>query len=104
MAKSHYTPAENASNMQNANKGTRGTNRQYDQNQGNRGWQLNPQNPANMKRSSSKKHYTPAENTANMQNANKGTRGINRQYDQNQGNRGAQLNPQKHSTTIKSKK
>ena len=28
--------------MQNANKGTSGTNRQYDQNQGDRGKQLNP--------------------------------------------------------------
>ncbi|ERJ88723.1 MULTISPECIES: hypothetical protein [Porphyromonas] len=36
------TPKENAANMQNPNKGTKGTNRQYDQNQGNRGKQLNP--------------------------------------------------------------
>ncbi len=35
-------PKDNASNMQNPNKGTFGTNRQYDQNQGNRGKQLNP--------------------------------------------------------------
>ena len=35
-------PSDNASNMQNPNKGTAGTNRQYDQNQGNRGKQLNP--------------------------------------------------------------
>ena len=35
-------PQDNAANMQNANKGTSGTNRQYDQNQGNRGKQLNP--------------------------------------------------------------
>lgn len=35
-------PADNQSNMQNPNKGTAGTNRQYDQNQGNRGGQLNP--------------------------------------------------------------
>ena len=35
-------PSDNASNMQNPNKGTAGTNRQYDQNQGNRGEQLNP--------------------------------------------------------------
>ena len=35
-------PADNQSNMQNPNKGTAGTNRQYDQNQGNRGEQLNP--------------------------------------------------------------
>ena len=36
------TPQKNQSNMQNANKRTSGTNRQYDQNQGNRGKQLNP--------------------------------------------------------------
>ncbi|TBT69099.1 hypothetical protein D5E70_13370 [Vibrio parahaemolyticus] len=36
------TPADNASNTPNANKGTKGTNRQYDQNQGNRGKQINP--------------------------------------------------------------
>lgn len=35
----------------------------------------------------------PQENAANTQNANKGTAGTNRQYDQNQGNRGSQLNP-----------
>ncbi len=35
-------PEDNASNMQNPNKGTDGTNKQYDQNQGNRGKQLNP--------------------------------------------------------------
>ena len=33
-------PADNAANMQNANKGTPGTNRQFDQNQGNRGRQI----------------------------------------------------------------
>ena len=42
MAQKKITPANNAANMQNANKGTAGTNRQYDQNQGNRGKQLNP--------------------------------------------------------------
>lgn len=31
--------------MRNSNPGTSGTNKTYDQNQGNRGWQLNPQNP-----------------------------------------------------------
>ncbi|STP13485.1 MULTISPECIES: hypothetical protein [Helicobacter] len=36
---------------------------------------------------------TPKGNSANMQNPNKGTSGTNRQYDQNQGNRGKQLNP-----------
>jgi len=35
---------------------------------------------------------TPANNAANMQNANKGTSGVNKQYSQNQGNRGKQLN------------
>ncbi len=37
-------PSDNASNMQNPNKGTSGTNIQYDKNQGNRGQQLNPNN------------------------------------------------------------
>ena len=35
-------PSNNSSNMQNANRGTAGTNRQYSQNQGNRGVQMNP--------------------------------------------------------------
>lgn len=35
-------PADNAANIKNPNKGTVGTNRQYDQSQGNRGTQLNP--------------------------------------------------------------
>lgn len=35
-------PHDNSSNIKNPNKGTSGTNRQYDQNQGNRGGQLNP--------------------------------------------------------------
>ena len=30
------------SDMTNANKGTSGTNKTYSQNQGNRGWQMNP--------------------------------------------------------------
>lgn len=41
----------------------------------------------------STKKISPADNQANMQNANKGTKGTNKQYDQNQGNRGKQLNP-----------
>lgn len=41
----------------------------------------------------STKKISPADNQANMQNANKGTPGTNKQYDQNQGNRGTQLNP-----------
>ncbi|MGF1749538.1 hypothetical protein [Vibrio cionasavignyae] len=39
------------------------------------------------------KKIKPADNAANIPNANKGTPGTNRQYDQNQGNRGKQLNP-----------
>lgn len=35
-------PKNNNSNLSNANKGSSGTNKQYDQNQGNRGKQLNP--------------------------------------------------------------
>lgn len=35
-------PKDNQSNQSNANKKTDGTNRQYDQAQGNRGKQLNP--------------------------------------------------------------
>ncbi len=33
------------------------------------------------------------DNRANQQNRNKGTDGTNRQYDQAQGNRGKQINP-----------
>lgn len=36
------TPQDNASNMKNSNKGSSGTNKQYDQAQGNRGKQMNP--------------------------------------------------------------
>ena len=36
------------------------------------------------------KKITPQDNAANQQNANKGTSGTNRQYDQAQGNRGKQ--------------
>lgn len=44
-------PQDNASNIKNANVGTAGTNRQYDQNQGNRGKQLSPApNDANVGR------------------------------------------------------
>jgi hypothetical protein len=35
-------PADNAANMQNKNPGSPGTNRQYDQNQGGRGKDMNP--------------------------------------------------------------
>ncbi len=37
----------------------------------------------------------PSDNSSNQQNANKGTSGTNTQYDKAQGNRGAQLNPNK---------
>lgn len=39
------------------------------------------------------KKITPANNNANMKNANKGTSGTNKQYAQVHGNRGKQLNP-----------
>lgn len=42
---------------------------------------------------STKKPIKPADNQANMQNANKGMPGVNRQYSLVHGNRGAQLNP-----------
>lgn len=42
MSKKHINPKDNISNMQNSNKGVKGTNPQYDQNQGNKGKQLNP--------------------------------------------------------------
>jgi hypothetical protein len=46
----------------------------------------------------------PKDNSSNMKNANKGTSGTNRQYDQAQGNRGTQMNktPQHSSTADKS--
>ncbi len=37
------------------------------------------------------KKIAPRDNSANMPNANRGTPGTNRQYDQAQGNRGKQL-------------
>ena len=42
MSKGKIKPQDNSANQQNPNKGTSGTNRQYDQSQGNRGKQLNP--------------------------------------------------------------
>lgn len=39
------------------------------------------------------KAIKPADNSANQQNPNKGTPGTNKQYSQNQGNRGKQMNP-----------
>lgn len=40
-----------------------------------------------------KRKVTPKDNSANMQNGNKGTKGTNKQYDKAQGNRGKQMNP-----------
>ncbi len=42
-----------------------------------------------------KKKVKPADNSANQQNPNKGTRGTNKQYDKVQGNRSKQLNTKK---------
>lgn len=39
------------------------------------------------------KKIKPQDNKANQGNANKGTPGTNKQHDQNQGNKGKQLNP-----------
>lgn len=43
------------------------------------------------------KKIRPKDNSANINNPNKGNSGTNRQYDQSQGNRGMQLNPNKKS-------
>ena len=48
-------PTNNSANQQNANKGSNGTNKAYDKAQGNRGWQMNPQNPANKGRGNNSK-------------------------------------------------
>ena len=39
------------------------------------------------------KKVSPENNTSNQKNANKGSNGTNKQYDQAQGNRGKQMNP-----------
>jgi hypothetical protein len=41
------------------------------------------------------KKIAPQDNSSNMKNANKGMPGTNKQYDQNQGNRGKQMAPDK---------
>jgi hypothetical protein len=46
MSKSKIKPQDNAANIGNRNAGSPGTNRQYDQNQGNRGKQLDPKQGA----------------------------------------------------------
>ncbi|MDX1972020.1 MAG: hypothetical protein SFY68_05755 [Candidatus Sumerlaeia bacterium] len=48
-------PKDNQANISNPNKGTAGTNKQHDQNQGNRGKQLNPNQQAAPKAAAKKK-------------------------------------------------
>ncbi len=43
----------------------------------------------------------PKDNAANIQSPNKGLPGANRQYDQNQGNSGKQLNPNQSTPSPK---
>lgn len=45
----------------------------------------------------SAKKTTVADNNSNMRNPNKGTGGTNKAYDQAQGNRGKQMNPNRKS-------
>ena len=46
MSKDKISPKDNDANQQNPNQGTDGTNKQFDQNQGNKGKQLNPKTDA----------------------------------------------------------
>jgi hypothetical protein len=50
------------------------------------------------------KKVTPQQNQSNTQNANKGTSGTNKQYSQNQGNTGKQLNPNQTGKPLQSGK
>ena len=50
-----------------------------------------------------KRKVTPKDNSANMQNGNKGTKGTNKQYDKAQGNRGKQMNPNRKNESDKKK-
>ena len=50
-----------------------------------------------------KNKITPQQNQSNMQNANKRTNGVNKQYAQNQGHRGKQLNPNQNKNILKIK-
>jgi hypothetical protein len=52
-----------------------------------------PQNSTLTYKKTMTKKVTPKTNSANQQNANKGTNGQNKQYSQVHGNRGKQLNP-----------
>ena len=45
------------------------------------------------------KEIAPKDNSANQQNANKGSNGTNKQYDQAQGNRGKQQNPKQNPSS-----
>ncbi len=54
---------------------------------------LKSQHFTNKGKNMAEKKITSQNNAANMQNANKGMPGQNKQYAQNQGNRGKQLNP-----------
>ncbi|WOG28755.1 alpha-amylase [Endozoicomonas sp. 8E] len=45
------------------------------------------------------KKIDPEDNQANQKNPNTGTDGTNRQYDQAQGNRGKELNPNQKPTS-----
>ncbi len=47
------------------------------------------------------KKTKPADNSANQQNANKGTSGTNPAYNKAQGNRGKQQNPNQGKTNTK---
>ena len=50
-----------------------------------------------------KNKITPQQNQSNMQNANKRTNGVNKQYAQTQGTRGKQLNPNQNKNILKIK-
>jgi len=52
-----------------------------------------------MKRNAMNKKINPHDNEANQNNRNKGTSGTNLQFDQAQGNRGKQLNPNQQKVT-----
>jgi hypothetical protein len=47
------------------------------------------------------KKISPKDNQSNQQNPNKGTPGANKQYDQAQGNKGTQQNPNQTNNTQK---
>ena len=58
MTRRPISPQENAANISNSNPDTSGTNIQYDQNQGNRGWQLNPTTPTAAELKAADDHIT----------------------------------------------